>query len=483
MPQTKFDLQTIGQLFLDQSQTLTISEAYNRVGFFRRAVDIRRNGVANMPFDLLRGDTEIVNEQTLESTELDLPIDVFDLIPAWSTDLDLYGAAYGILLTDEFALTGEGWVRIHPSRVTPQYNHRDELIHWNVRISGGFRPLPIDRLLYIWQPNQTSDRGHGEPLGIAALMAASVLNFEGIFQSSFFEQGAITPTVVSVEGFEKLAPTQKNDVRARFKRLFSGLNKAHEVQVVDGKTTLTTLQQNLKDMALVELSKEQKETISATMGVPLSLIMSNAANYATATQDDFNFYDKAIAPQVKEVIAKQLNKKLLNPLGYSLSYQPTRLDAFQAIELQKAETLNGMLDRNVIDIAEYRESMGLPEKEEKPETLEKEEKPEEETLQDKLVIMQDATKAGFPPEQAAKMVGLTMTAPQAQSTNTTKALKQWRKMAVKRYIEGNPEKALTFESDIIPDILQDKIKSALATVETVDSVKMIFDDARFYEGN
>lgn len=476
MPLNKFNLQTLGQLYLDQSQTLTISDAYNQVGFFRRAVDIRRNGVANMPFDLLQGETEIVNEQTLEATELPLPIDVFGLIPTWATDLDLYGAAYGILLTDEFALTGEGWVRIHPSRVTPQYNHRDELIHWNVRISGGFRPLPVERLLYIWQPNQTSDRGHGKPLGEAALTAAGVLNFSGIFQSMFFEKGAITPTIASIEGFNKNSPTQKSDVRARFKRLLGGINKAHEVQVVDGKTTITTLQQNLKDMALAELSKEQKETVSATLGVPLSLIMSNAANYATATQDDFNFYDKAISPQVKDVIAKQLNKKLLNPLGYSLSYQPTRLDAFQAIELQKSETLNGMLDRKVIDLNEYRETMGLPPRDDL-------EEPEEETLQDKLAVMQEAVKSGFPPEQAAKLVGLTVTGPQVQGTETTNELKKWRKMAVKRYLEGNPEKALTFESGIIPEGLSDKIKSALATVTTVDSVKTIFEDARLYGGN
>jgi hypothetical protein len=53
-------------------------------------------------------------------------------------------------------------------------------------------------------------------------------------------------------------------------------------------------------------------------------------------------------------------------------------------------------------------------------------------------------------------------------------------MAVKRYIEGKPTKALTFTSDVIPEFLSDKIKAALATVDTVDSVKMIFQDARLY---
>lgn len=505
-------LENLGQLLLENAQTLSVSKAYNEVGFFRRAVDIRRNGVSNMPFALLQNGNEVVNEQAIGDTSLPLPIDVFDLIPTWATDLDLYGAAYGILLTDEFGLTGEGWVRLHPSRVTPVYDGLGVVTNWQINTFTQTRTVLFEKLLFIWQPNQTSDRGHGEPIARAALTASSILSFAGTFQSMFFEKGALNPTIVSIENFAKQSPTEQNKVRAYFNNLFGGLRKSHSIQTVDGKTTVNSLQQPLKDMALSELSKEQKETIAATLGVPLSLIMSNAANYATATQDDFNFYDKAIVPLVTYTIADQLNRKLFNPLGYSLSYQQSRLDAYQAIELQKSSTLNGMLDRDVINITEYRESMGLASlelEEESPETgtkglpeifgyhidagvVSKNEvrarlglEPEVDAgkplkdLQAKLAVMQTAVSAGIPPEQAAKMVGLSVVAPNDVKA-LEKELKKWERMAAKRYIEGNPEKALTFTSDIIPVVLSDKIKATLATVSTVDSVKTVFNDAVLY---
>jgi HK97 family phage portal protein len=508
------DFFNIGRLALDAASPLPIETAYNDVGFFRRAVDIRRNGVANMPFEFNKGSEEFVNEITIDEKEIPLALDVFGLIPSWATDLDMYGAAYAILLTDELALEGEGWVRIHPSRVAPIYNHRGLVSHWQVSAQNRSLTLPVERLLYIWQPNQTSDRGNGEPLARAALTAAGVLKHSGVFQSSFFEQGALNPTIVSKEGFGKKSPAARKEEQSLFNRLFSGLNKANKVQLIDGKTTVSTLQQPLKDMALTELSKEQKETISATLGVPLSLIMSNAANYATATQDDFNFYDKAIAPFLREIIADQLNKRLFNPLGYDLTYVPTRLDAYQAIELQKSNTLNGMLDRNVISIGEYRESMGLaPIEEEIEEALEDTElpeifgyhidagivtrneirerlgyPPEPETnegllkdLQAQASVMQALTNAGIPAPEAARLVGLP--APDVNNkpdNDLINDLKRWERKAIKRFLENKHTKALEFESDVIPETLHEKIVSTLATVSSVDSVKTIFKDARMY---
>lgn len=439
MPET-YSLQQIGQLFLDNSTKLSIEKAYNEVGFFRRAIDIRRSAVANMPFELSNGNTLIANEQNLNQTTLDLVIDLFDKIPQLATDLDLYGAAYAIFLSDSLGLTGKGWVRIHPRRVIPMYGSNGEVAHWQIQTMQRTLNIPVDAryFLHLWQPNYTSYRGPGKSIANAALTSAGVLYYGTQFQSIYFENGALMPTLVSIKGFDKQSPKQKAEIRTIFRQLFSKLKNAHNIHPVDGETTVNTLQSSLRDMAMTELNREQKETVAATLGVPLSLIMSNASNYATATQDDFNFYDKAISPFLKEVLAPQLNDLLFNPLGYSLTYNPTRLDAYQAIELQKSVTLNGMLDRNVIDINEYRQSMGF---EPKPMTLLEE-----------------------PTEDVA----------------LDNELKLWRKMAVKRYLEGKPDKALLFSTTVIPDVLVDKIKTALRAVETVDSVKMIFQDARLY---
>jgi HK97 family phage portal protein len=488
----KYNLSELGLMFMENGSATTVDIAYNNVGFFRRAVDIRRNGFSNMPFDFLRGSEKVADETDINDNTLDLVIDVFDILPVWATDIDLYGAAYGILLTDEFGLTGDGWVRIHPKRVQPIYGKDGMVQSWQVTAYNRVLTLPFERLLWLWQPNQTSDRGHGEPLAKAALVAAGILNHAGEFQSAFFEQGALSPTLVSIKDFYKKKPSDQNRIRDFFRRVMGGTNKAHQIHPIDGDTNVNTLQQPLKDMALSEISERQEKTISATLGVPLSLIMSNAANYATATQDDFNFYDKAVSPHAK-MIADQMNVKLFEPLGYRLQYVPKRLDAYQAIELEKSETLNGMLDRNVITINEYREQMNLepievaePEEEEETqepeiEEVEDENKPDETSeLKSKLLLVQDAIKAGIPPEQAQKLVGLNLNISNSEQDKINRELKKWRKMAVKRYVEGNPDKALGFTSDIIPETLQDKIKSTLASVVSVDGVETVFTDALSY---
>ena len=139
-----------------------------------------------------------------------------------------------------------------------------------------------------------------------------------------------------------------------------------------------------------------------------------------------------------------------------------------------------MLDRDVININEYRESMGLDPKEVSEEPPEEETLEEEPTLQEQLKTMKEAVHAGIPPEQAAKLVGLSITAPATPNNELKAELGKWRKMAVKRYVEEHPDKALKFVSEIIPVVLSDKIKAALATVETVDSVNTIFNDAVLY---
>jgi hypothetical protein len=513
-----YNLEQIGQFFIDDASQLSVQKAYNEVGFFRRAIDIRRNGVANMPFDLKQGEKEITNEQTLGETDLDLVLRIFHLIPQFTTDLDLYGAAYAVFISDDLGQQGPGWMRVHPRRVTAVPGPDGRVKAWQVTTQNKTHYIPIDAnwFMWIWQPNFTDVNIYlnpGQPIARAALTAAGILHYSGRFQSGFFERGALTPTLISIEGFRKLAQSARQDLINRLRKMFGGVGNAHQIHPIDGKTSAQVLQSPLKDMALVELSREQKETIAVTTGVPLSLLMSNASNYATATQDDFNFYDKAIAPTLIEVVGPQLNQKLFNLLGYNLTFVPTRLDAYQAIELQKSDTLNGMLDRNVIDINEYRASMGLEIiEEEEEDALEETELPEifayhidsgvvsknevrerlglppetatgEQKLKDlqaQAKVMQSLSNAGIPPEEAAKLVGLPAPKETGKDNETENELKRWQKMAVKRYIEGKPEKALLFTSDIIPDVLGDKIKSALATVDTVDSVKMIFKDARLY---
>lgn len=59
-------------------------------------------------------------------------------------------------------------------------------------------------------------------------------------------------------------------------------------------------------------------------------------------------------------------------------------------------------------------------------------------------------------------------------------LRKWQTVAVKRYKSGNVDDALSFESAVLPAILQSSIKGALQAVSTPDQIYTIFDDAVRY---
>jgi phage portal protein BeeE len=137
----------------------------------------------------------------------------------------------------------------------------------------------------------------------------------------------------------------------------SGIRNAFSVIPLSTKTSAVNLMQPLDKMGMAEMTKTQREAINTALGVPQSLVLSNAANFATATQDVYNFYDTTVVP-LTQILEEQLNERLYIPRGYRLQFRPERLEVYQQIEYTKAEKLNGMLDRNVISIAEYRAAIG-----------------------------------------------------------------------------------------------------------------------------
>jgi hypothetical protein len=286
-----------------------------------------------------------------------------------------------------------------------------------------------------------------------------------MFQGKFFEQGALNPTILTINNFQNYAEADQQRLRSLFERMMSGVKNAFRIVPVGEGVQAVNLMQPLRDMAMSELTVSQREAIATALGVPQSLLFSNATNFATATQDDINFYDKAIVPFIG-MIERQLNDRLFKLSGYRLEFQPERLEVYQQLEATKVDKLSAMLDRNVIDIAEFRELMGLPER-------------------DDLTQPEQITVMPIPPQQ--------LQADNQQDNNNDNEqtddpairaaigeLKTWLSVAKKRMKEGNYAKAIEFTCEYIPAGLQGMIREQLSEALDADSIHAIFADAHEY---
>lgn len=457
-------------LITDNENTLPIEDAYEKVGWFRRGIDIRAEAGRSFPYDVMQNGEVLFTEDVMQSQEngtleiIDTPpeIDIFDLLDNIIVDLDLYGAFYAIYETNRFYKNGR-WRRLVPTSIKPVWAENGQIARWKRTIrkpNGGSQEiiLQADELLYIWMPSIRSELGHGVGIGKSALMAATSLNNISRFQSAFFENGALNPMVVSIEGYETFSEREQSRIKDTYRRMLKGLKNAFNFLLVGGSTSATNLMQPLREMAMEEMTHNQRETIATALGIPQSLLFSNATSFATATQDDLNFYDKTIVP-LMTLIEQQLNERLFKPNDYLLRFQKSRLEVYQQLESSKVDKLSTMLHDKAITIDEYRQFLNLPPMEEDLEPEPEMIPDPDPTMNERIDRLQDG--GGDDERQAEE-------------------LRQWRKYASKRFKEGSPEKALLFEAKHIDSALSDSIYRALHSVQSVDSVHMVFDDAQYW---
>jgi hypothetical protein len=93
--------------------------------------------------------------------------------------------------------------------------------------------------------------------------------------------------------------------------------------------------EGLESLTNNDLTLERRQSIATALGVPHSIVAADAANYATAQQDEINFLTNCIIPESR-LIQRTLNRQLFAPVGLRLEFQPERLSAMQEDEEQRA---------------------------------------------------------------------------------------------------------------------------------------------------
>lgn len=439
---------------------------YERVAWFRRGVDVRAEAVANLPWAFRRMNSEDeLDEGQLPPFAFEVDMDnLLNVIEAW---LVLYGAAYLFRGVNAAGIVKE--LRLmHPATITPQYDTALGLTGFKRRVPGSGKEdtLAVSDVVYFWLPSRKAEIGPGVAPALAAALAGGLLRSADGFAEMYFENGIIAPTLVTVPAGTQDAEKQRLEAWA--KRAMSGLKKAFNVIGIAAEVKVSSLGEQipLGSLALPEMTDKKREDISTAFGVPQSLLSSNAANFATAQQDDLHFYDKTVLPESKR-IEKVLNKQLFEPLGWHMEFKPERLEAYQRLEAEKADKLALMYERDIYTREEVREEMG---KEATPAVGKFKSEMRTEAA---ITIARERPTPQFIPGQQQPPPQLPA-GQNAEQKAITDELTAWERKAIRRLREGKPDKAAEFESDVLPVYTRAWVAGQLEEAATVDAVKAAF---------
>lgn len=447
----------------------TALELYEVIPWLHRGVNARVNALAGMPM--------AIHEDNEDGTELDRedwPVDfnLKALVAALYKDYIIFARAYafinknllgGVANSDGDALELR---RYQPETICPVENPEQGITGWKRTVGGKTIDIPKELLANWYKPPVRTETGYDVSDVMVALAAAGVIRASDLYAASHFEHGGVNTTLIWDEASNGAMQEQdKKRLESWFERAVSGVRNAFKYRVVSGKFGSLTLGYPMKDLIVPELTNSKREDIATALGVPQSIMFSNAANFATAYQDDLHFYDKTIIPD-GTALTEVLNEFLYHPLGYHLALHPERMELYQRIETDKAQSLKTLVDGKIWTRREARLATDKPElpAEDDPEYDDFAEKPKAETPP---VVQAPATQ---PPPMADDM----------EDSEFEGEMKRWRTKALNRWNEGKLHKALDFTSEVIPQTLVASIKGALEACKSKDQIRDVFANAQLW---
>ena len=430
-----------------------LSKYIEAVGWLYRCVQIRVNGLLRVPYALVDA-----KGKEIWTTTDNIPLpsayawlgNLRHLLGLTEAALTLTGEAFWHKERNRVRTLGLRWLA--PQTMAPVWDETAGLSKFERRINGKKMDMAASEVVYFALPNPLHETKPGPAPARAALADAGVLYNVDQFVASFFERGAIKATLLTVEGNPPKAELER--LESWWKRFFAGNQNAYQTTAVRAGVTPVVVGEGIEGLANQTLTTEKRQGIATALGIPHSLVMSDAANYATAQQDERNFLEYTILPSA-HLIEETINQQLLVAGGLALQFQPETMDAYQEDETQRAQSLvhlrsAGMPMETALAVLGYEIPKGLP-IEEEPEPLPEPGQPEVEQ-------------------------------PEPQNGNGQSGaeddLKRWKRKALRNLAAGKSAD-VTFESEHITPDRAEQIAYLLAIAETDEEVQAAFEPFPF----
>ena len=309
---------------------------YSVVAWLFACVELREKRVSSMPWAIFRGDTKILSD-TDNLSDYPFLDNLPDLLQLTEGALCLCGYAFWFKARNlRNQPLGLRWFA--PDTIQVLYDRQQgisgfrRLLDPTRSIAAGI-DFTTDDIVYFRLPNAFSELAPGTPPAQAALADSSVLHNMNSFKSSYFARGAIKATVLTID--TPVADAEVKKLEQWWQRFFSGVRQAWATAAVRAGVTPVIVGEGLESLSNSELTMESRQSIATALGVPHSIVAADAANFATAQQDEINFLNNCIIPESR-LIERTLNRQVFAATGLRFHFEPERLSAMQEDEEQRS---------------------------------------------------------------------------------------------------------------------------------------------------
>ena len=324
-----------------------------RVPAIFRAMLLRANAVASIPFDLvdMKGNVYDSTDEWENKVEfMENPETLFWFIEAAWT---LWGKEYL-----QKSMNKNGVVKIlrplAPASVI--YDLKKDICTRKVDNQDKPYPPAIDKdgkvtrgesIVCLWSPDPDVEKGPPNKYPAkAALQAMGVLYNMDVATSGFFKRGMLHVTAFSVppgtQERDKLEFQDKvnnflTGVRNAWKTIF--LNQ-QDIKPID-------LGGGLEALGNLPLTKEKREDIAIALGIPMSKLFpetsSSLGGGGVVNADDRRLIlDTALPDWI--AIARELNRQVFEPMGYRLQERSKKMAVLQVNETDRATALTSYVN-------------------------------------------------------------------------------------------------------------------------------------------
>lgn len=426
------------QLFSD-SQNFTntiesVQDAYSKVPLVYRGVKMRCDALSSVPVRISR----LSNG---EEVDWPYPVDLSDLI--WKTEAGLLGNGKAVILKLKNRVRVLDLQWLNPFSISVK-----AFSDGSLTFHQGGQIWPETDIIYIKEFSYSDDLTGGDSTVQACLNDAALMNYQTRFASRFFEAGAMPIMLVSSDGV--LQEDEKQRIQNFFEKLASGVGNAWRVLATRTKLTPEVVSQDLTKMSMPELYAQATKNIANAFGIPVNMFMGDD-NYASADSHRMRFWQDVIRPRGR-MLEGAFNRQSLNPIGLKMDFLFDEMDIFQEDEEQRSGSLLNLINAGM-PLGDAMETLGydLPEGRE---FADYNSKPETSPVPE--------------PESVIKSKKL---------SDYSEEMERWQRKALKRVKEGKSADC-DFETEIIPDELQNELHAALKMCIDAGEVRRVFGGER-----
>ena len=311
-----------------ENRTGNMIGAYVKSPQIYRAVQLRANAVSGVPFVVRTADGELADWPFSQS----LP----DLLYQLECSMMVFGAGFLLKLrarVGDAKTAGLQWLNPGTVEVARQ---RDRLVFHQKVNAETYGPWDQDRMVYVREFSFQDEVGPGLAPAKVARGAADMRMSMTEFVNGFFGSGAQPMMLLTLGGNPATAEIERTE--RFFRRAISGVRNAWRVLATRTDVKVEPITPELRSMAMPDLEKWSLREIAAAFGIPLSVLTSDSANYATAQSDKRLFYEGTVKARLG-LYEAAFNSQCLSDIGLSLRFSTESLSMFQADDSQRASTL------------------------------------------------------------------------------------------------------------------------------------------------